>query len=153
MAASDTAMSWDRFQPSESSAPHLIRLSRTRLFTARASTSSQKWKRLRKRPFPRREPSMESIAPSPNVANRQQTEANLVSDRSEIQFAFVHVGRKDRNPHIFALGDVHHDLVGVSHFAREQGGHELHRVMNLKIRRLVCQQGVCRAVGFVEAVL
>jgi len=56
------------------------------------------------------------------------------------------------DPHFLADADVLDDLVAVALFARQQGRHELHRVVGLQIGRLVGDHRVGSAVRLVEPV-
>ena len=94
-----------------------------------------------------------SNRPFAYVPDCQEAETYLVPHRTEVQVAFVHVRRKNGNPHVPALGDVHNDLLRVSDLAREQGSHELHGMMLFEICRLISQERISCGVRLVEPVL
>ncbi len=70
----------------------------------------------------------------------------------KLVIAVVYKGPLDLEPHLLALFDQGHHLVGVVHVGREHRGHELGRVVGFEPQGLVGDQGVGGGVGFVETV-
>ena len=152
MARSITANICERRAPSESIAPDLIRLSRTRLFKqARVDVIAELVDRVEAPEFGAGiENSLHRVFA--DILDRAQAETNRFAHRSEIESARIHVGRKDRDAHAARFVDVLHYFLGVARFRSEQRGHELDRIMRFQIRGLVGQQSVGAGVRFIEAV-
>ncbi len=117
--------------PMLSKAPLFIRLSTTRLFTARRSTLSQK---------SRSEVNLPSLFPDgddilhgsdPDILYRHQSESYPVADDGEIFQAFVHIRGHDLYFHLLAFGYVHAHLVRIACDGCEKRRHELHWIIRL----------------------
>ena len=165
-AASGPPPSRGRWRPSsaarrfssESKEPLLMKLSTTRRFTARRSTRSQNSNIDLNGPPAERAVRIASTAPSPTFLmaaspKRMACGAFAAGDhREEHARDSLHVRRQHRDAHGAALADVLHHLVRVRALRRQQGGHEVGRVVRLQVGRLVGEPGVGRGVGLVEAV-
>ena len=90
--------------------------------------------------------------PMADALDGRQAEPHAVADDREVGPRFVDVGGGDLNAHASALVDVFGDLVGVGHFVGQKGGHELHRIVDLQVGRLVGDLGVAGGVALVEPV-
>ena len=65
--------------------------------------------------------------------------------RCEVRIADVYGGRFDRDAHLPALVDVLDDVVGASRDRRQQGGHELYRIVRFQVSGVIGKQRVrCR---------
>ena len=87
-----------------------------------------------------------------DALDRAEAKRQLFAVNGELNIAEVHAGRNDLDPHAAAVFDVLDQLVGLPQFARQQGRHELLRVVRLEVRRLIGHRAVGRAVRLVEAV-
>ena len=99
-----------------SKAPHLIKLSITRRFTAVMSTRRQKSNSDSKGPSLARLCDDHLDRLFTDVFDTGQAETDLGAHRSEIGAALVDVGRQHHDVFVAALGDVFDDLVGIAHF-------------------------------------
>ncbi len=88
-----------------------------------------------------------------DVFHRSEPEPYHALHDLEGPAAFVHIGRQNADVHLGALVYQLHDLIRAAKEAVHKSRHELDGIMRLEPRGLVCDQGVGRAVRFVEAVL
>ncbi len=88
----------------------------------------------------------------PDVANGTQPEANVGTDRCEIQGRLVDVWRQHADPHLAAFRQIHCHLVLVVPDGGEQGGHELGWIVRLQISGPERHDTVAGGVRLVESV-
>ena len=85
-----------------------------------------------------------------DVLDGGQAEPDRVAGHAEAHLRGVDVGRLHADAHRPAFLDVLHDLVGVAHFRRQQGRHELDRVVGLEVGGLIRDEPVGRGVRVVH---
>src|SRR5215469_148738 len=88
----------------------------------------------------------------PDIFDGGHTEADGVADRSEVEIAFVDVGRKDGNAHATGFVDVLDDLFGAAGFGGKKRSHKFDWIVCLEIGGLVCEKRISTGVGFIETV-
>ena len=87
-----------------------------------------------------------------DIFNRGHPEADSALIHRETHTAFVHIRRQHFNLHVPALVDEELNFIGVRQFVRQQCGHELDLEVRLQISRLVGDDSVGGAVGFVKTI-
>ena len=75
-----------------------------------------------------------------HVLDRGQPKPNIVAHRCEVKPALVHVRRQHADSHSARFVDVLHHLLRVPRIRTQHRSHELHRKVDLQIRRLIRQQ-------------
>ena len=139
--------------PNALSAPTLASDSSTFRFARRRSIREQKSVSDLNGPPSSRAAMIDSIAPWPDVLDREQPEADRVALDGELEVAGVDVRRPSTS-----MPSRRHSATAAATFSsfdaerRQDAGHVLDGVVRLQVRRLVGDQPVAGRVGLVEAV-
>ena len=87
-----------------------------------------------------------------DVLDGRQPESNAsLHDGKVFWLSFTSGGRMGI-PRSTTFGKIAHHLVRISHFAREERGHEFRGMMRFQVGRLERHQGISRRMGFIESV-
>ena len=139
--------------PVESSAPHLTRLSSTRLLICWPSTRSQKSQIDVNGPPASRAAHDRAHRALAHALDRGQAEADRPSTTVKSAPELVDVGRQHLDAHLGALVDVERHLVLRLHHRGDQRRHVRGRVVRLQVRGAVGDQRVAGGVRLVERVV
>src|SRR4029079_9381213 len=89
---------------------------------------------------------------APDATHGAEPEPDIAASDREILATLVDVGWQDPSAAFSAIGDVLVGLVGVAHFHRQQGRHELLGEMSFEIGRLERYQGIGGGMRLVETI-
>ena len=154
--AGRTASHWLRRAPRWSNAPALISASTQAWLTVPCGDALEQVVEPGERPALAAglDDRVDGLAADPLDRRQAEMDLPLVGD-PELRLPLVDVRRQDLDPHPPAVVDVLDEVLlalGAVHLRREQGGHELGRVVRLEVGRLEGDEGVRRGVRLVEPV-